>query len=122
MLLIDVYIVCGAGGSYPSPCGRRIYDLSELYRCTHCDRPFHKACALRHFGMEHSDGDALKKQCERIALLDEVVAAAQVRVDEGHDSSCIAIVEDDAERLCSCGHTALKDALASLASPRRHAP
>src|SRR6185437_11921707 len=30
-------------------CGQPIVLVSELYRCTHCDVPFHKKCILKHF-------------------------------------------------------------------------
>lgn len=45
-------IVCGENAVLPariSGCGLPILTITELYRCTDCDIPFHKNCAKKHF-------------------------------------------------------------------------
>lgn len=44
--------ICGENPVLPSRivgCGRPIADWNSVYRCTHCDVPFHKECAEMHF-------------------------------------------------------------------------
>lgn len=33
-------------------CGKPIMTAAEIYRCTDCDVPFHKACAIKHFATD----------------------------------------------------------------------
>lgn len=44
--------ICGANDALPARfvgCGKEISSQKEVYRCTHCDVPFHKNCANYHF-------------------------------------------------------------------------
>jgi hypothetical protein len=49
--------ICGQNDVLPARlvgCGKEIESWEAVYRCTHCDVPFHKDCANTHF-----DGQAL---------------------------------------------------------------
>jgi hypothetical protein len=37
-------------------CGKRVETCEEVYRCTDCRVPFHRECAVRHFGDAHAPG------------------------------------------------------------------
>lgn len=44
--------ICGSNGALPARfvgCAHQIESWSQVYRCTHCDVPFHKDCANHHF-------------------------------------------------------------------------
>ena len=44
--------ICGQNAVLPARivgCGQPIETWDEVYRCTHCDVPFHKECANKHF-------------------------------------------------------------------------
>lgn len=44
--------ICGTNSVLPARiigCGNRIRSWDLVYRCTHCDTPFHKHCAETHF-------------------------------------------------------------------------
>ena len=44
--------ICGQNSVLPARfvgCGKPIEDWALVYRCTHCDVPFHKDCANTHF-------------------------------------------------------------------------
>ncbi len=48
-----VCATCGQNNVFPASrigCGQPIYTCAEVYRCTDCGVPFHRDCALRHFG------------------------------------------------------------------------
>ncbi len=47
---------CGANQILPAArvgCGKPIETCAEVYRCTDCTVPFHRECAVRHFGRDH---------------------------------------------------------------------
>lgn len=55
-------------------CGRPIHKAEDLYRCTDCGNPFHRDCAIRHFG-EYSGHDKALAEANRdvdraLALVD----------------------------------------------------
>ena len=55
-----VHSVCGHNGILPANrvgCGGAMYQCSEVYRCTDCGTPFHRSCAVKHFGLEHGRFD-----------------------------------------------------------------
>ena len=50
-----VCAICGQNPVLPAGrvgCGQPIYTCAEVYRCTDCGVPFHRECAVKHFG-EH---------------------------------------------------------------------
>ena len=58
--------VCGENHVFPARlagCGESISSWQEVYRCTHCDIPFHKDCANRHF----SDQSITKDQIDSMS-------------------------------------------------------
>ena len=45
--------ICGQNSVFPASrigCGEPIYTCAEVYRCTDCGVPFHRECAIKHFG------------------------------------------------------------------------
>ncbi|WP_143042570.1 hypothetical protein [Variovorax sp. YR634] len=69
-------VICGEN---PTPidadlvgCGTSIDRLQDVYRCTDCGVPFHRACAIRHFVSdtpEHS-AEVFKEQLRRVDAID----------------------------------------------------
>jgi hypothetical protein len=56
-------------------CGKSFASPREVYRCTHCDVPFHKECAEKHF---QSDNVLTEE------MIDEILRReAQARSQEG---------------------------------------
>lgn len=59
-----VAATCGANPIVPPErlggCGDPIYTCAEVYRCTECGVPFHRACADRHFGDSKEQTQAYK--------------------------------------------------------------
>jgi hypothetical protein len=75
--------ICGDNPVLPARivgCGKPIEDVASLYRCTHCDVPFHKACANKHF----SDGDVLTEEHIN-SMTDEEVQLAAAALGRGRN-------------------------------------
>ncbi len=50
---LPVCAICGENPLLPPGrvgCGQPIFTCAEVYRCTECQTPFHRECAIRHFG------------------------------------------------------------------------
>lgn len=57
--------ICGDNIALPANvvgCGEPIYTCAEVYRCTDCNVPFHKDCAVRHFTQVLTQEDVEKVQ------------------------------------------------------------
>ena len=55
-------------------CGKIIWDVKDLYRCTDCSVPFHRQCAKRHFEKDN-------------VLTEDVVAKQEQRLKERSEAS-----------------------------------
>jgi hypothetical protein len=69
-------LICGTNCS-PIPadmvgCGKPIASLNALYRCTHCDVPFHKECADKHFQGDNVLTEEMVVEIERRSTLSNV--------------------------------------------------
>ncbi len=56
-----VHSVCGNNILFPATrvgCGEPMYSCMEVYRCTDCGVPFHRTCAVMHFGHDHDRHDS----------------------------------------------------------------
>jgi hypothetical protein len=71
--------ICGQNLVLPARitgCGKQIETWGEVYKCTHCDIPFHKECANKHF----LDGDVLTEAHIKSMTQEEVDRAYAVLV------------------------------------------
>jgi hypothetical protein len=56
-----VHSVCGYNTILPAErvgCGEPMHTCAEVYRCTDCGTPFHRSCAVKHFGIAHGRFDS----------------------------------------------------------------
>lgn len=103
--------ICGQNILFPPErmgCGQPIETCAEVYRCTECSVPFHKACADKHFATSAENRQkTIASQATEIAELKHALEHATdplLEVLDGLRDRLDAVCESCQER-CKCRRT-----------------
>lgn len=85
-------IICGSNPTCIDAdligCGKPIWNVNELYRCTDCQVPFHRACAVKHFETDTPEHSAavFETMIKRLDAKDEARKVNTVVLPAQQDS------------------------------------